>query len=45
MVSSVISAKMGINYPDLEMGNEFFEPCLGTQFLLLITTFSYRFLK
>jgi len=36
-VSSVISAKPGINYPDLEPGNEFWNRGPNTRFLLQIT--------
>jgi len=44
-VSSVISAKAGINYPDLEPGNEFWNPRgLGTRFLLQITRYAMDFI-
>jgi len=32
-----MSAKTGINYPDLEPGNKFLQPGPGTRFLLQIT--------
>jgi len=38
LVSSVISAKTGINYPDLEPGNELWNWVKLLRFLLQITT-------